>query len=220
MDTRQAIIKGIADFHSLNDPHDRSLSWEHCYKFFQGNPRDHDLACLHLAFYLASWGMYRGSSFLLQKDYLIHREAVKEILDQKYAKLRDISIADFSSDKGDEITKALFELLNRVKSCYNDAKTKRGGPANVTDTLATKILMGTLGCIPAYDRYFTIGLKKHNLKSSPLNGYNFSAMMDFCSKYQKEFEQAQGNVSQQRGLRYPMMKIIDAFFWIEGSGEE
>jgi hypothetical protein len=219
MDTRQVIINEIADFYSreLSDPHGRYQSWVHCYKFFQDKPKDHDLASLHLAFYLASWGMYRGSSFLLQKDYLIHREVVKEILDQKYAILRDISIADFSSDKGDDITKALFELLSRVKEWYGDHITTKRGPAKVSDTLATKILMGTLGCIPAYDRYFTIGLKKHNLEFSSLNKNNFSDLMKFCLKYQKEFEQGQ-EVASQDGLRYPIMKIIDRYFWQRGGG--
>ena len=51
----------------------RSRSWEHCYRVFRDartDPSpDYDHLSLHLAFYLASWGMYRGSSFLLQKDY-------------------------------------------------------------------------------------------------------------------------------------------------------
>lgn len=40
---------------------------------------------LHLAFYLASWGMLRGSTFLLQKDYLIHKYFIQDIvLNEKY----------------------------------------------------------------------------------------------------------------------------------------
>ena len=42
----------------------RSRSWEHCYRVFRDartNPSpDCDYLSLHLAFYLASWGMYRG----------------------------------------------------------------------------------------------------------------------------------------------------------------
>ena len=30
---------------------------------------------------------------------------------------------------------------------------------NLSETLITKILMGTLGCVPAYDRYFVKGNK-------------------------------------------------------------
>ena len=42
----------------------RSRSWEHCYRVFRDartDPSpDYDYLSLHLAFYLASWGMYRG----------------------------------------------------------------------------------------------------------------------------------------------------------------
>ena len=53
-------------------PNHRFKSWEHNYRIFceereKTNP-DIDKLSIHLSFYLASWGMYRGSSFLLQKD--------------------------------------------------------------------------------------------------------------------------------------------------------
>ena len=41
---------------------------------------DYDNLVLHLGFYLSNWGMYRGSSFLLQKSYKEHVEAVKYII--------------------------------------------------------------------------------------------------------------------------------------------
>lgn len=44
-------------------------SWEHCYTFFASHPTNFDLASLHLAFYLASWGMYRGSTAIRNYDY-------------------------------------------------------------------------------------------------------------------------------------------------------
>jgi hypothetical protein len=52
------------------DEHHRYRSWEHCYRYFRQRrhlraDRDIDHAALQLGFYLASWGMYRGSSFLL-----------------------------------------------------------------------------------------------------------------------------------------------------------
>lgn len=72
---------------NMSDPHGRYLSWEHCYKVFLENRDANDEQAinhlaLHLAFYLASWGMYRGSSFLLQKDYKVHIPVVK-IIQQK-----------------------------------------------------------------------------------------------------------------------------------------
>jgi hypothetical protein len=206
------IAEEILAYHQtlLADPHDRFRSWEHCYRHFLGNPRDFDLASLHLAFYLASWGMYRGSSFLLQKDYRVHREVVKELLKPQHAKLRNLGFEDFAG--GTEIMDALFDLLTWIKGWYRDNTPARRGPANVTDTLATKILMGTLGCTPAYDRFFVDGLKSRSLSFSYLNKTNFSQMIRFCARHRDAFEMAQKEVSAY-GLQYPLMKIIDMYFW-------
>ena len=68
-----------------NKPYQRYNSWNHCYEAFV-TLKDEKLLSLHLGFYLASWGMYRGSSKLLNRDYLVHVEAVKII--KKYAHLR------------------------------------------------------------------------------------------------------------------------------------
>lgn len=58
------------------DKNHRLKSWEHCYTQFKMvfnknelSVKGRDYLSLHLAFYLASWGMYRGSSFMLEKDY-------------------------------------------------------------------------------------------------------------------------------------------------------
>ena len=57
-----------------NVDHHRYKSWEYCYQNFiearnrELNRSDIDALSLHLAFYLASWGMYRGSSFLLHSS--------------------------------------------------------------------------------------------------------------------------------------------------------
>ncbi len=76
------IAKRIASYFGKvsAEPNHRYRSWEHCYRFFRARPRneirsDLDVAALQLGFYLASWGMYRGSSFLLQRDYTVHKRA-------------------------------------------------------------------------------------------------------------------------------------------------
>lgn len=75
------VVKAANTFYETmsNDENGRFHSWEHCYKCFHdartGSFHDDDYLSLQLAFYLASWGMYRGSSFLLQKDYKVHNEA-------------------------------------------------------------------------------------------------------------------------------------------------
>ncbi len=90
MDTVDLIIESATTFYNdlKADKNGRYRSWEHYYKCFHdarsnSNP-DYDYLSLQLAFYLASWGMYRGSSFLLQKDYKVHNPVVEEILKEEY----------------------------------------------------------------------------------------------------------------------------------------
>ena len=82
-ETIEKIITASTDFYNelRVDECGRFRSWEHNYKVFHDarkndNP-DYNYLSLHLSFYLASWGMYRGSSFLLQKDYRIHIPIIK-----------------------------------------------------------------------------------------------------------------------------------------------
>ena len=145
------------------DSNSRFKSWEHCYLFFKEN-RKKDVPVsdfsLHLFAYLASWGMLRGSSFLLQKDYLFHNDIVKEILDEKYDSLLEVNPLSLDSTKLD----LLFSLKSTIKELYfKNTKIYKGQPnggKSATDTLITKIILGTLGCVPAYDRYFIDGLKE------------------------------------------------------------
>ena len=96
MDTVDLIIKSSTEFYNdlKVDENGRYRSWEHCYSYFikaRGSQEiDYDYLSLQLAFYLASWGMYRGSSFLLQKDYKVHIPVVKELLNEKYDVLAGI----------------------------------------------------------------------------------------------------------------------------------
>lgn len=63
----EAIQAGYECYDSMkDDPHHRYLSWEYCHEAFRLNRRPQidatiDYLCLHLAWYLASWGMLRNS---------------------------------------------------------------------------------------------------------------------------------------------------------------
>ena len=208
----------VVSFHQrlLADPHHRYRSWEHCYQFFSQQPADVDLACLHLGFYLASWGMYRGSSFLLQKDYRVHLPVVEELLRPQYQPIRAVTLSDLASRRGQELRVMIWELVHWIKQCYIQFVGHNARQINVTDTLATKILLGTLGCIPAYDRYFIEGLKKSGLRFSYLHPTNFSAMVAYCLAHQEDFLAAKRGISAY-GIDYPDMKVIDMYFWMLGA---
>lgn len=191
-----------------NETHSRNLSWEHCYLFFKGNSQQIlsdekmlDLASLNLAFYLASWGMYRGSSNLLQKDYKVHTELIK------------ILIKDCSYLWNEDITWEQLEVVNNlVKSYYKDYGV------TPTTTLITKVLMGIFGCIPAYDRYFIQGLKDYNKNHEYISqSYNKSSF----ESLQKLVIGLKGReLVSNKKVDYPTMKLIDAYFWDKGRDME
>ena len=100
MDAIDALIDAAQTFYddARANENGRSRSWEHCYRVFRDartDPSpDYDYLSLHLAFYLASWGMYQGSSFLLQKDYKVLSPVVEEVLKPEYDCLFGVACAD------------------------------------------------------------------------------------------------------------------------------
>lgn len=197
-----------------DDKNHRYRSWEHCYQFFQSKPKDIDTACLHLGFYLASWGMYRGSSFLLQKDYKIHHGAVQEILKSDYDVLRGVSLENFS----DENIHKLFIIKDEISAYYKKIKLSMPEFANdreTTDTLVTKVLLGTLGCVPAYDRFFIDGIRAtKKITYSSLNKSNFKKLLNWCVGHAEELDSVRKGLKSD--IHYPIMKIVDMYFWREG----
>ena len=182
----------------LHEPNHRFKSWEHCFMAFSDFNNDVDYLTLQLAFYLASWGMYRGSSELLQKDYLIH-EPIVEIIRSNSA-LRKENIAS------DDI-KPINEIVKKIKDVYE--------VKNVSCTLVSKILLGTLGCMPALDRFFCDGWKIcEETKEFPINLQN---IISFADKHKIEIKECKNCIKSD--VIYPPMKIVDMYFWQIGYDE-
>jgi hypothetical protein len=181
-------------------PHHRYKSWEHCYQYFCSKDPDPNLASLHLAFYLASWGMYRGSSFLLDWDYAIHRPVVDRLLSSGKA-LQGIGVLKIEKE-----INTIFDLITWISKQYEEAPTT---------TLVTKILLGTLACVPAYDQYFIRGLRLSGLSYSGLKRSNFVKLLSFVKKPENlaQFETAQRQIEKVGGVGYPIMKLVDMYFW-------
>jgi hypothetical protein len=210
-------IKVLNFFNKINhDEHDRYKSWEHCYGFFTNNRKNNtpvSLFSLHLFTYLASWGMLRGSAFLLQKDYLFHNEVVEELLNEKYDCLVGINPANLDNKK----ISLIFELSNKIREIYYDKTYYLKGIPNSntypSDTLLTKILMGTLGCVPAYDRYFIDGMKQSNLSNRKFSPKSIKTLQKFYTDNKVEFDSNQEHINKLSLIKYPVMKLIDMHFW-------
>ncbi len=207
-------LSGITsdDFH-------RYKSWDNCHQAFSVSQITENHA-LQLAFYLASWGMYRGSSGLLQKNHLIHKDAVgilfsKENQQLKCNQINEVSKANIS---------AILDLKSELTKHYTNHKFKRGNenekPISSTDTLLSKIMLGTFGCVPAYDRYFIVGLKEMKMRYQGFNEASLNELFNFIDNNRKEIENAQNLIKSKTQNHYPVMKILDMYFWQIGYDKE
>lgn len=225
------------------EPRSRYKSWEYCHSVFLElhkkdykdlSENDFDYLALNLAFFLASWGMYRGSSFLLQRDYKTHISAVKIIMENKYDILWDfdprMSDTKYANDllfkkqkendeKGlyfrledlysqgiieENLLANLIEIEDRKKTAIKEKKP--------TDTLITKILLATLACIPAFDSFFKKSCKNINPHISDKPNNAFKDLCKFTKKYFWELQ------FKCKDVYHPPMKVLDLYFWRIGLG--
>ena len=200
----------------------RFKSWEDSYSYFKELKKkpaifekDPEQACLRLGFYLASWGMYRGASFLLKKSLRIHKKPIEELLNPKYSCLWN---TDMGSFKKPETINILFKLKDALKNLYL-SQTKDTN--TMTDALVTKILMGTLGCTPAFDRFFIEGCKKKKVRPySNFSKNSIKALINFYQDYSGTFESINEKIKKYSGISYPPMKLVDMFFWSVGRNKK
>ena len=215
----------------------RDKSYEICRGIFiknlkyKNDSQKVDEMALHLFAYLANWGMLRNS-FLLYKNYKCLIPIVKEIYNHS-------NLLNWEpTEKEDETTfDEIMTLRDSIrKSFYDDEKEyhketvsyKLDGfeqkvfeleleekEISVTDTLVSKIMLGTLGCVPAYDTYFVRALKAYNIPQSfnkdslkTIISNSFSVWNDDCKKITNSIDDSDG--------LYTKMRIVDMYLWWTG----
>lgn len=196
------------DFH-------RYKSWDNCFKAFSATTKTEDLV-LELAFYLASWGMYRGSSGLLQKNHLIHNTAVDILFSDSNQKLKCNSTTEVSRNNIDTILQTKNQLAKYYSSINFSKGTNEAKSISPTDTLLSKVMLGTLGCVPAYDRYFIDGLKEMQMQHTKFDAASLLEIFNFIESNKSEFINAQKLILAKTNTHYPLMKIVDMYFWQVG----
>lgn len=153
--SKRDLLLAIEQFHQKTLAEQRYASFDFCFLYFQTHRhslvRNKELSCLHLWSYLASWGMLRGSSQLLQECSIKALSSVVEYL----SLLPD---SDWNLDLGvnkngicDEIkSRRIIQIFKDLREIMSKGQKRKASP-----TLITKIMLGTLGCVPAFDQYFT-----------------------------------------------------------------
>jgi hypothetical protein len=144
---------------SPGNDYPRLKAWEFLYEYIWDESRTDwddltsedqiETTALHIGFYLANWGMFRGSSGLLQNSNLDLMKALAKLLfEGQGPELLELSMADFAEDAPNLANhqKTLDSLLGSMESLASNVSW--------TDTLKTKILMGVWGECPALDRFY------------------------------------------------------------------
>lgn len=193
----------------------RLKAWEFIYEHIWGDKNRSwadltgkdglETTALHIGFYLANWGMFRGSSKLLRNSNLdLMKDLAVLLLTGRSADLFELSLEDFRSEapKVRQNQAALDAVLDSLTSTIkSDVKW--------TDTLKTKILLGIWGEFPALDTYYCAGCKAA-FKDRPLlrkaNGKGLTALADLIQE--RDFELPKFYTSKKR-LAYPKARIMD-----------
>ena len=202
MDTVDLIIKSSTEYYNnlKAGENGRYRSWEHCYSYFikgrSSKEIDYDYLSLQLAFYLTSWGMYRGSSFLLQKDYKVHIPVVKELLSKKYDALAGIECIDFRKESNQRLLQDIDLFLEQ----YYD-KIRREVKAQELKNQLSFTLMA--------------GIKNQKVATGSYNLKSIMQLVDFYEKNSIRLEQVREKMKVE-GMPYPQMKMLDMGFWQVG----
>ena len=207
-----------------NAPHSRWLSWEHCFAQFATVFEDLksgrraakdiddsqvDYLSLHLAFFLASWGMMRGSTMLLQKDYKVHRPLVEKLL--AYSDLYGKDLSDFREPQTFERFAALHEDV--AGHCGQFVKAKDG---RASDTLLGKIMMGTLGIAPAYDDFVKKAVREYGVSQRRFNERAFGEFAAYFTENHADITKRMTKEAQKLCPLYTRAKVIDSLMWFLG----
>lgn len=135
------------------DSSNRFASFDFCYSYFNSfddkreiaNEKNIEKSCLQLGFYLASWGMLRASSFLINKSLRYYKDLIETIANTPQ-RAWDIDINTYDKD-----SELLIETYKSISSHFDDHRHL---------TLTTKIMLGVFGNAPAFDDFFCTTFRK------------------------------------------------------------
>jgi hypothetical protein len=197
------------------NPSARYASFDYCFNYFQAfRERDdvariaeddnRQLSCLHLGFYLASWGMLRGSTDLLQRS-VKHLVPLVEAIAAAPPAMWTIDATSYGEN---ELT-TLRDFARGIRAAL---------PGATSDILVTQIMLGVFGSVPAFDTYFK--------KGSGLTVYGRGALQRLERFYRENagvidrycVPTLDFDTGAATSRTYSRAKVIDMIFFIEGSG--
>lgn len=207
---------------------ERYASFDFCYNYFYSFYKEKRLSelkddknlqasCLQIGFYLASWGMMRGSAFLLEKSVRHYKNLIIAISEMS-TKLWKIDVNEYDEKN--------INLLLDCKEEIIDALGRSN--AKTWDTLSSKIMLGVFANVPAYDQYFKKFLSNLNKMGETAKNENgkeekYCQTFNKTSLYQlKEFYEKNGDIfdsyeihtfnfltAEKTNIVYTKAKLVD-----------
>lgn len=194
-------------------PTARYTSFDYCFNYFQSQRESGQLSkigdadhlqssCLHLGFYLASWGMLRASSVLLQRS-VKHFAPVVDVIATTGDDIWGIDTHCYSDDT---ISK-LIEIAKQIRKAF---------PEPASDILVTKIMLGVFGCVPAFDTYFKNGFGVWTFGRKSLRKVASFYEQNAAVIESHRVPTIDFNTGEKTKRQYTRAKVIDMIFFIEG----
>lgn len=201
----------------------RQKSFFYLHDAFKTQKENPDLVALYLFSFLGSWGMYRNS-FLLQKSY---RFLIKEIeILWEYNDLQDIDPFDGAFQSASYINRVLAlkkELTDHLvgteyieEDPQTDVGLKQTKLESVTDTFLSKIMLGTLACVPALDSEVRSTLRQFDgfRYNEQIDKRGLKKLLAFMESQKDLLKDAQKKAEDIFKETIPMMKVFDFLLWV------
>lgn len=210
-----AIERNIATYFGDGKPTGRFAAFDYCFNYFQLHREENrsedllrgaatQLSCLHLGFYLASWGMLRGRA-MRERSVKAYVPVVEALVSAPH------ELWTLDVDRYDK--SAIAEILGFAEKL---GPTLREG---ASITLVSKVLLGTRGCVPAFDRTF----------NSPFHSWSFGRrpLCRVAEFYQQHADLIDAHTEHTTpdfetgsptARRYTRAKVIDMVFSVQGGG--
>jgi hypothetical protein len=214
----------------INSLH-RYSSFDYCFNYFQAFKHSNNIrglfaienkevSSLQLAFYLASWGMYRGSTALLKHSSHVLLPVLEWIssTDDTYW---NVGLENYETNSN-----VMKDIYMNIGSRLNFTITDLPYRQQPTAVLITKIMLGVFGNTPALDEFLMAGIGENSLGSG---GYKiqfekvepiwqslakfYSKNKDLLCKHNMYSINFDGSKSS---TRYSPAKIIDMVFFERG----
>lgn len=213
-------VREVVEEFDRSNVEDRYSSFDFCFNHFRNNEFRDDIekSCNVLGFYLASWGMLRGSSFLLGKSAKYYQDLI-EYYSENESHYRNIDVNNYSKGNVDK----LMELYSKTKEIFV--------PKNKSSlVLVTKIMLGVFGSVPAFDYYFTLSFKNNFGTRCRFNSFNEESLKcigEFYQVNQKEIDELSSKTftkdflsAANTSINYPRAKIVDMYGFQNGINVE